>query len=222
MQTQIIFSKRKTISLIIKDNANLVVRAPFGTSKKLIYKIIEDKKEWIERKIREINCIKPVSKNSYKDGQTFYYLGKPFTLKIINSQKNSVLFENKTLVLNLKKQSKPKKILIEWYKKQAMNFISNRCAYYANILGCKFKSITITSAKKRLGSCDSKGNLRFSFYDILLDEPYIDYIIVHELCHLFYLNHSKAFWQKVESVLPDFKQKRLWVKKNFYIMVNSL
>jgi hypothetical protein len=222
MQTQIIFSKRKTISLIIKDNANLVVRAPFGTSKKLIYTIIEDKKDWIERKIREINPIKPVSKNSYQDSQMFYYLGKLLTLKIINSQKNSVFIENKTLVLNLKKQAKPKKILIEWYKKQAMNFISNCCIYYANILGCKFKSITITSAKKRLGSCDFQGNLRFSFYNILLDETYIDYIVVHELCHLFYLNHSKAFWQKVESIMPDFKQKRLWIKKNFYIMTNSL
>lgn len=222
MQVQIVFSKRKTISLIIKDNANLVVRAPFGTSKKLIYKIIEDKKDWLERKIREINTIKVVSKNSYQDGQTFYYLGKPLTLKIVNSQKNSAFIENKTFVLNLKKQSKPKNFLIKWYKKQAMNFISNRCTYYANILGCKFKSLTITSAKKRLGSCDFQGNLRFSFYNILLDKTYIDYVVVHELCHLFYLNHSKAFWQKVQSTMPDFKEKRLWLNKNFYIIANSL
>ncbi|OSS42967.1 putative metal-dependent hydrolase [Desulfurella amilsii] len=222
MQAQVIFSKRKTISLIITDHADLILRVPFGTDKKLINKIIDEKKDWIERKINEIKQIKPVSKNSYQDKETFYYLGELLTLKIVNSQKNSVLIENETLLLSLKKQSKPECILIKWYKQQASKFIFQRCVYYANILGCKFKSITITSAKKRLGSCDFQRNLRFSFYNILLDEAYIDYVVVHELCHLFYLNHSKAFWQKVQSIMPDFKQKRLWLRKNFYIMVSSL
>ncbi len=124
--------------------------------------------------------------------------------------------------LYLKKRSNPKRVLIEWYKNQAFVFFTKRLQYYKELLNCDFNTITITSAKKRLGSCDSKGNLRFSFYNILLNKDYIDYIVVHELCHLFYLDHSKAFWQMVGNIIPDFKQKRLWLRKNFHIIAYSL
>ncbi|MGC8502392.1 M48 family metallopeptidase [Desulfurella sp.] len=222
MQIQIVYSKRKTISLIITKDANLLVRAPFGTNKSTIIKIIQDKKAWIERKIDEIKKHPLCAKKDYIDGEKFYYLGKIYELKISNANKNSVFLSDGKIFILLKKQSSTKTVLINWYKEQALNFIKTRLNYYSNLLNCTFKSVNITSAKKRLGSCDFNGNLRFSFYNILLDQAYIDYVVIHELCHLFYLNHSKNFWQKVESIMPDFKQKRLWIRKNFYIIANSL
>ncbi|SDC20453.1 hypothetical protein SAMN05660835_00445 [Desulfurella multipotens] len=222
MQIQIVYSKRKTISLIISNDGNLQIRAPFGTKRSTIDNIVQDKKCWIERKISEIKQIALPAKKTYNNGENFYYLGKIYELKIVKADKNSVSLLDGILLLSIKKQSNPRLVLINWYKTQALSFIKTRLNYYSNLLNCTFKSITITSAKKRLGSCDFNGNLRFSFYNILLDQAYIDYVVIHELCHLFYLNHSKNFWQKVESILPDFKQKRLWIRKNFYIIANSL
>ncbi len=221
MQIKIIYCKRKTISLQITSQLTLLVKAPIGTSQKTISSIIESNRLFIERKINEIK-IANYHKNSYESGEKFYYLGKELTLQIINANKNCISVENQTIFLYLKKRSSPRHVLLEWYKKQAFVFINERLQYYKELLNCNFNSITITSAKKRLGSCDSKGNLRFSFYNVLLSKDYIDYIVVHELCHLFYLNHSKAFWQMVENIMPDFKQKRLWLRKNFHIIAYSL
>ncbi len=163
-----------------------------------------------------------LEKKYYRSGERFYYLGNIYKLELLNSTKNSVFIDGSAIFILIKKQANPKKILLNWYKMQALEFIKVRLAYYSNLIGCKFTSFTITSAKKRLGSCDFQGNLRFSFYNILMEKPYIDYVVVHELCHLFHLNHSKAFWQKVESIMPDFKQKRAWIKKNFFKIANSL
>lgn len=97
-------------------------------------------------------------------------------------------------------------------KKQAKQIIPQRVAYYANIMGLKYGRITITSARKRFGSCSSKGNLAFSYLLMLYPEEAIDYVVVHELSHLIELNHSKNFYRIVENILPDYKERAKLLK----------
>lgn len=98
-------------------------------------------------------------------------------------------------------------------KKQAKQILPQKAAYYANIMGLKYGRITITSARKRFGSCSSKGNIAFSYLLMLYPEEAIDYVVVHELAHLIELNHSKNFYRIIENILPDYKERAKILKK---------
>lgn len=97
-------------------------------------------------------------------------------------------------------------------RKLAKKILKVKVAYYAEIMGLKYGRITITGAKTRFGSCSSKGNISFSYRLMLYPEAAIDYVVVHELAHLLEMNHSPAFYKIVESVMPDYKERRKLLK----------
>ncbi|HID0886867.1 TPA: M48 family metallopeptidase, partial [Clostridium botulinum] len=87
---------------------------------------------------------------------------------------------------------------------------------YSNILKVAPKNIVIKNQKTLWGSCSSKGNINYNYKIVMAPLKILDYIVVHELCHLVHMNHSKDFWQLVESIIPDFKERRNWLKENGY------
>ena len=99
------------------------------------------------------------------------------------------------------------------FKKQARKVISERVAFYAQKMGVSYGKITIRHQRTRWGSCTSKGNLNFNCLLVCAPPEVLDYVVVHELCHRKHLNHSKAFWQAVETVLPDYKNRKNWLKE---------
>lgn len=100
------------------------------------------------------------------------------------------------------------------YRQAAKEYIPKRAAYYAGLLGVDYNTITIRDQKTRWGSCSSKGNLSFSWRLILAPPKVLDYVVVHELCHRLEMNHSPRFWALVESIMPDYKTHRKWLKEN--------
>ena len=94
----------------------------------------------------------------------------------------------------------------------ALEKIPERVRYYAEIMKVSYGRITIRNQKTRWGSCSGKGNLNFNCLLMLAPEKVIDYVVVHELCHLIEMNHSKAFWEQVERVMPDYKVQKQWLK----------
>ncbi len=97
-------------------------------------------------------------------------------------------------------------------KKEARVYLTERTAYYASLMGLTYGKITITSAKGRFGSCNSKGNIAYSYRLMLYPEAAREYVVVHELSHLVEMNHSPAFYAVVERVLPDYKKRRALLK----------
>lgn len=97
-------------------------------------------------------------------------------------------------------------------KKQAKERLIPLTEYYAALLGVSFGKITITSAKTRFGSCSSAGNIAYSCRLMRYPQKAQEYVVVHELCHRFYMNHSAAFYKKIESILPDYKKRRALLK----------
>lgn len=100
------------------------------------------------------------------------------------------------------------------YREKARRVLTEKSDHYKKILGVDYKKIRIGDQKTRWGSCSSIGTISYNWRLILMPEEIQDYVVVHELCHLIEMNHSKAFWEKVESVIPDYARRRAWLKKN--------
>ena len=99
-------------------------------------------------------------------------------------------------------------------RQKARQLVTQRVQYYAPIIGVTYHQIVIRMQRTRWGSCSSKGNLNFNCLLALVPSEVLDYVVVHELCHLKELNHSARFWGAVSSVLPDYKVQKKWLKDN--------
>ena len=97
---------------------------------------------------------------------------------------------------------------------QAVEYIPKRVKYYAEKENFVYNKITIKNLVSRWGSCSTKGNLNFNCLLMLTPDYVIDYIVVHELCHLREMNHSEKFWAEVEKIMPDYQRAELWLKQN--------
>lgn len=96
---------------------------------------------------------------------------------------------------------------------KALEVIPERVKYYASLIGVDYGRITIRHQKTRWGSCSSKGNLNFNCLLMLAPSEVIDYVVVHELCHRKEMNHSKAFWNEVAKILPNYKESKKWLNE---------
>ncbi|MBF1183159.1 MAG: M48 family metallopeptidase [[Eubacterium] sulci] len=99
-------------------------------------------------------------------------------------------------------------------KKEARNHLASLTEYWAEKIGVSYGRISIRGQKTRWGSCSSKGNLNYNYLLILCPDDVIEYVVIHELCHRVYMNHSKRFWEKIEEFCPNYRQARKWLKQN--------
>ncbi len=215
---QIIRSKRKTLALIVKPDGSLVVRAPLRSSDKAIREFVGSNAKWIEKKQAEVLAFpRPIPKH-YIPGERFMYLGNAYPLEIVRGQKKPLLLVE-SFKLAESAQSKAKSTFEGWYRMQAKRILTERVNLYASQYGLQYKKVGITSARTRWGSCGVNGSLNFSWHLILAPMEVVDYVVVHELVHTVFHNHSKRFWNKVEAIMPDYKERRKWLRENGQLML---
>jgi predicted metal-dependent hydrolase len=210
---EIIRTKRKTLALIVKPDGSLVVRAPLRTPEKAIWEFVENHADWIEKKKAEALAALPPAPRRYVAGESFMYLGNAYSLEIVREQKTPLVLEA-TFKLAEASQNNAKVVFERWYRAQARQILNDRVNLYANQYGFQLKKIGITSARTRWGSCSPNGSLNFSWRLIMAPIEAIDYVVVHELVHTIFHNHSRRFWKKVEKIMPDYQERRKWLRQN--------
>ena len=210
---KLIRSKRRTLSLIVEIDGTLTVRAPLRMKEADIRRFIEAKKSWVNGS-RPGRRKKRNSPSSIYGRRNVPVPGQEIPLRIVSPNKKPALVMDRFFKLAESARSQAQSVFEAWYKKQARALLTERVEFFAHAQGFKVKKIRISSARTRWGSCSAKGTLSFTWRLVMAPPDVIDYVVVHELCHLKELNHSKAFWAQVEAILPDYKTRRKWLKDN--------
>jgi len=210
-------NRKKTVQLVVASDNSLTVYAPRFLAERRIDEIVRIKSGWIEKRF-EFNRgrkIKPLT-----DGQTISIAGRSFILKICRGNSAPVTTARKLLVFVPEKVADENvekhllRSLETWGIEQAKSILPGRVEHYAKMINRRPGKITVKKIRSRWGSCSSVGNLNFNWRIVLAPVEIIDYVVVHELCHMIHLNHSRQYWETVESFLPDYKKRRLWLKEN--------
>ncbi len=207
-------SRRRTISLEVKEDFVQII-VPNTLSEKEIESIILKKTKWIRNKLLLQKSKPAYEAKEFISGELFSYLGKNYRLKIIESKLSLVeLKENRIYVYKKNKGRSVHDLLMNWYKEQALKLFEKKINKFSKVMGVTPRSISIRTYSKRWGSCSSKGDISFNWRILMAPNSIIDYVIVHELCHLIHHDHSPRYWKTVKSFYPDYKEKVEWLRYN--------
>lgn len=210
-------SNRKTLSLTVLKNGNVVVKAPINMKEETITHFIEEKQGWIRDKLFLVNK----TNTKFEDimhYRKFLLYGNRYTLLLDNVKK---IETNEKFQIVMPGKTEPDKILKTlktWYKKVAKQILFERLSFIESRIRLKSKSFRIGDSKGRWGSCNTKGTICLNFRVIMLPPALIDYVIIHELCHLVEMNHSKKFWKLVETFLPNVDKLKKAIKEYGFLL----
>ena len=217
--------RKKTVAIHINPMATVTVFSPRHLDDEKIRMIVRKKAQWILEKQERIGRDKysnPIKE--FVSGESFPYLGKLYRLKVTKTAEDTVrecrLVNGRFLVeINGNHEvnrAAVKKALVDWYLGRAETKIKERLDLFSKQIGKWPVSIKIKNQERRWGSCSRNGSIRFNWRIIMAPISIMDYVIVHELCHLIYSHHSPPFWQKVQSIIPDYRRRRNWLKANSF------
>ncbi len=211
---KIIYSKRKTISLSVDKDGRVIVRAPLKCSDRRINEALSDSESWIKKQLKKYGESRLITdRYSVEDGGKILLLGDEFEIRFADIKSADV--KGKTIFLpenkNLQEQLKT------LFKKIAVGYFTERTEYFSSLTGLVPSSVKVTSAKTRWGSCNVEKRINYSLSLVMCPLNVIDYVIVHELCHIKHMNHSPLFWSEVEKIIPDYRERRKWLRDNQYI-----
>ena len=214
----VVFKNRKTMEIAVEPPNNITVTAPIETTEKQLIEKVRCKGSWIIQKLYTFKHMHymPIERE-YVNGESFMYLGRNYSLQIEVDERikkpEVKLFRGKFIVKSKNKNEDIiRKAMEEWYRDKAKELIGLRIKYYQRFFSLEPKSIKIKEQKKRWGSCTSQNELLFNWRCIMAKSNALDYIVVHEMCHMHHKDHSKEFWELVASVMPDYEARKDWLK----------
>lgn len=211
---KIVYSKKrkKTISLTIDSELGIRVSAPINVTREQIDAFVKIKKPWIDRKLEKIQKLAVETRNKqYLDGEKYLYKGKSYILKVEKGlQENVVLTEKHIIIINprLHNPFSTKTIISLWYKRNAHQHIERRTIDLFNefnVYSLRTPRVGFKEMKHKWGECRSDGIINFNRTLIKMPLACIDYVIMHELCHLVEMNHSKRFYALLDEHMPGWK-----------------
>ena len=214
--------RKKSASISISGNL-VKITVPKSLSDDSVRDLIHLRASWIKRKFKE-QSLRPISKaKEHVSGEIYLYLGSEYHLKVLNGEEESIKMVGGYLVATIPdfetNRSERVKFLLEgWYQRQADRLLKDKTDRLAKIVGVCPRSVSIKSYKSRWGSCSSNGELTYNWRIILAPHRIVDYVVLHELCHLLEHNHSARYWAHVERHAPGWRACRDWLRHNQQVL----
>lgn len=213
--------KARQYRLQVKSDGSVSVVVPRLGSEHFVERFLKDHEDWLHKthnKVQEKIAKHPP--RQFADGATFYYLGEVWTLRLATSPTRSfrVKFANGYMNVFVPRLKTPRQAIEDFYKKKAAEVIYDRLEFFNEHYGFRFNRVTFRNQKSRWGSCSAQKNLNFNWRLVMAPIEVIDYVVAHELCHLEQMNHSAHFWALVGQTIPDFKERKKWLRKNDFLL----
>ncbi len=211
MEYSIDYGRRKNVYILIRDG-KVILKVPKNYPKYKMEKIINEKEKWINKKLQEYNQ-KNRNVREYKDGANIYVLGNRYILKIEYYSKTRIMvkLEDSNFVIyfpeNLQiNEELIKEVIEKYYCKLAKIELPKYLENIAKEVNLYPSSCSVRNMKRAWGNCNTKKDIHLNTNLIKYSKQAIEYVCLHEICHLKYMNHSKVFWKMVESYMPNYKE----------------
>lgn len=208
------------LSITVRPDLSITAKVPQGSDEKILEQRLKKKASWIAKQIDYFSQFHPlISERKYISGETHYYLGRQYRLKIRKLKNTEVKLKGGFFMMGLPdphNSMQAKRIILAWYDKHAVLVLNKRVAKYLPRfvkLGATDPTIKFRRMKKRWGSCRRIGTIVFNLDLIKAPIHCIDYVIIHELCHLLSAKHDEKFYHLLGKILPDWKKHKEQLEK---------
>jgi predicted metal-dependent hydrolase len=210
-------SHRKTASIYIERDGQVSILVPDKLTDRQVEALVESKRKWIYKSLAEWQDLNARRVHrDYVNGEGFLYLGRSYRLKLVSDLAEPLMLKDGYFCLRTNNGSVPDAdaAFKAFYRAKGAVRIPPRVAYYQAKMDVEPKAVKLLDLKHRWASCSPGGNLNFNWKCMMAPLTILDYIVVHELTHLIYPNHTKAFWNEVDKVMPDFQERKEWLRVN--------
>ena len=219
LRVEVVRSIRRTAGLHIVGT-DLQVRVPEHLEDQRVAEILKQKRPWIRSKVAELKRVPPHCTKELVSGETFPYLGRNYRLKVQEGHQVGVCLSGGYLRATIRptehnesQELRIQQYLQNWYRSRALERLQDKTHRYAKQIGVSPAGISVRNFKSRWGSCDKKREVVFNWNIIKAPHSIVDYVVIHELCHLIHPNHSKVFWELVGRHDASYPEHRQWLRK---------
>lgn len=211
-------SDRQTTDIVIERSGVITVRPPKRLSPEQVDETVLSKRMWIYRNLaewRDLNAARVT--REWVSGESFLYLGSSYRLQLVEEQDESLkLKDGRFCLLRSIVESGGAEAAHQafetFYNNKGLPRIKKRVTYFASKVGVTPGTVQIKDIGYRWASCMASGDLHFHWKCLMAPLTIIDYIVAHELCHIHHRDHSEAFWNEVDKVLPDYRERKEWLR----------
>jgi predicted metal-dependent hydrolase len=216
----VVTGDRKRLSVTVHPNLRITAKAPAGYEPEVIRQRLERRASWIVRQLDFFERFQPLPPvRKFVSGETHYYLGRQYRLRIRLGEIARVRLLGRFFEMELPDPNKRKKagaLMLDWYSTHAKNLLARRFAQYLPTfvrMGAVVPEVRYRRMKKRWGSCSGNGVIMLNTELVKAPIHCIDYVIIHELCHLPYPHHDRKFYHLLGRILPDWKKRKERLEK---------
>lgn len=211
-------SERRTTDIVIERDGLITARPPKMMSPEQVDETVLSKRMWIYRNLaqwRDLNATRVA--REWVSGESFLYLGSSYRLQLVQEQDEPLKLKDGRFCLlrslvDAGGEEAAQRAFEDFYKKKGLARLNKRVMYFASKVGVNPGTVHIKELGYRWASCLKNGTLHFHWKCLMAPLTIIDYIVVHELCHLHHRDHSEAFWNEVDKVLPDYGDRKEWLR----------
>ena len=209
---------RQTTDIVIERDGVVSVRAPLRMSPEQVDETVFSRRMWIYRNLaqwRDLNATRVV--REWVNGESFLYLGSSYRLSLVNEQDEPLKlkdgrFQLQRSVIETAGRDGAQQAFENFYQCKGLARLGARVAYFASRVGVAPGRVPVKELGYRWASCMPNGDLHFHWKCLMAPLTVIDYVVVHELCHLHQRDHTDAFWNEVDKVLPNYRQRKEWLR----------
>lgn len=220
LEYDVIRSDRSTADIVIERDGTVRVRAPMWLPDEKVREVVAKKEFWVHKNLaewRDLNAARVV--REFRNGEGFLYLGRSYRLRLVAQQEEPLVLRNGRFLLRRDVVERgsvaaARRAFRDYLTMRGEQRIGDRVHYFAPKIGVAPSATQVRELGHRWASYSGPGRMAFHWKCMMAPAGIVDYIVAHELCHFHHLDHSDAFWNELDKVMPTYRERRDWLRRN--------